>query len=554
MTHHSNEEQDGNVIIMSDAGKPIFWRHGKAEEILTMCGVIQAIRTSAASSELGEIQSLHKKNSVVVFMTVGAITLVSISKRKHSCEVLMKLQLEYLYDQILFTLTQQVQSVLLMNPNYDIGEALEASDTVMRGTLSDLDTTAGNVGPYLTGATDSIGPIPSGLRDAASMALLSVCQSTPNTVFAILMVREKLLSLVQPSYLPHQLHSSDLRLLLKFINSQEGLTSSAELWLPMCLPRFNSTGFLYAYSTCLHENTKLSLVLVSQMNSTDQFELFRNISTELRKELGLPVVIGSILQIVEQSDESEDPSEEKLDDVSWKRVDEPSSGGISSSEYTSSGDDVVEQVSYNPIHQEDADEYQRYPLLGAINDASDSEKLGVISAKFLNVGEVLHFVFRKDVQVRGHSSKECGMLPQCFSPPLEFPFLDENVKRRVWSFYQALCVRLRLGAASTEATLEGYHSFSQECGASADTNEEVTAHSNVAMELTECVPQSNCVTYVIDDTELFLAMNGRDFELYTIFPSSFPIKEATSCAAKLARILVAESASLFLMDPLTWKA
>ena len=73
------------------------------------------------------------------------------------------------------------------------------------------------------------------------------------------------------------------------------------------------------------------------------------------------------------------------------------------------------------------------------------------------------------------------------------------------------------------------------------------------MELTESVPQAHGMTYVIEEKLLFLAMNGKGFELYAIFPSSVPIQDATTSAATLARALVAESGKLFLTEPLTWK-
>jgi hypothetical protein len=61
-------------------------------------------------------------------------------------QLLMKLRLEYVYSQILFTLTQQVQSILIQNPNYDLEEVLEASETTMRNMLH--DTEGRHVGSY----------------------------------------------------------------------------------------------------------------------------------------------------------------------------------------------------------------------------------------------------------------------------------------------------------------------------------------------------------------------------------------------------------------------
>jgi hypothetical protein len=450
----SHNKEQWNVIVMSDGGKPIFWRFGKEEEILTICGVIQALRASASASGLGDLQSLRSKERSIVFMIAGSITLVAISKQGNAEEVqlLMKLRLEYLYGQIIFGMTHQVQTVLAQNPSYDLGEALQASETLMCAMLDDSGA-EGGVGPFLTGAVEVLGPIAGDVRDKASAALFEVAQKIPDTVFAILLLGEKLVSLVQPSYLPHQLRPSDLKLLNKFVNGQARLLTS-ELWSPVCLPRFNSSGFLYCYSTYLHEETKLTLVLVSQLNTTDQFELFRRGSTEIRKELSLPVPVDSVLKIAEHSEAAPSGSLSN-NDVAWKRLNEPSNG--SGNTIPVAGEENVPDVltdddAYNPLQQGDEDSSRRSSLLSEVYEATDPEKLAATTERYLKLGDVLHFMFRRDVEVKTHSSKECGLLPQCFSPPLDFPFVDACSKQRVWAMYQKLCLRMRLGAATTTAT------------------------------------------------------------------------------------------------------
>jgi hypothetical protein len=52
----------------------------------------------------------------------------------------------------------------------------------------------------------------------------------------------------------------DLHLLLNMLKSSPGLKSS-ETWLPLCLPKFNSNGFVYALIDYVREN--IGLVFVS---------------------------------------------------------------------------------------------------------------------------------------------------------------------------------------------------------------------------------------------------------------------------------------------------
>ena len=502
-----------------------------------ICSLVQALMASASASGLGEMQFLRSNSLSIVFMTIGAITLVGISKEAAETDstaghLVMKIRLEYLYAQIIFTMTQQVQSVLLQNPNFDLGEVLDTSTTVMRSMLG--DTAGDKLGSYLTGAIDVVGPISVEIRDMTSMALLNAATETPNTIFAILLVAEQLLSIVQPSYLPHQLRPSDLRILIKFITSQPGLVTS-ELWSPVCLPRFNSTGFLYAYSSCLNERTGLHLILISQISDTTQFDLFRNASFKVRKDLGLPMAINSVLQI-EKGDTGGS-------DVAWTRL-KDSVDECNDEEYVA--------LPHGHGHPDTS------PLVLEIETATDPERLAELVDEYSSIGGVHHFMFRKDVQVQGHSSKDCGTLPQSFIPPLDFPFVDAESKGQVWRTYEQLCLRMRLGSASSASTWRWYDETLSDFQSGAGNNETdvpalMSLSASVGMGLTESVPRTHGMTYVIEGKLLFLAMNGKGFELYAIFPSSVPIQDATTSAAMLARTLVSESGKLLLTEPLTWK-
>ena len=528
-----DREECPNIIVMSDAGKPVFSRFGNDTFLSKMCGLVQAVRTSvndARASDLGEIQSLTTNHMCVVFMTVGSITLVAISKHRSSrdseTEIYLRLQLEYIYSQIIFSLTEEIQSVYIQNPNYDLTEVLGASDTIMNGILDEASP-AGNVGPYMLGSIETIAPISDDLRDMASDSLLMLCNKTPNAIFALLLSGDKILSIVQPSYVPHQLTSSDLRILIHFITSQPGLLTS-ELWFPVCLPRFNSKGFLYAYSKCLDNITNLSVILVSQINTTDQFEHFRKASTWLRKELGLPNEVGSVLKITEDRHSIQ---ASKFDDVAWKRVSKrhdapprhnligskmPNSGpGISDDEGAEYRKALPTRLESSPQHSSQSMfRFDQNALLKELELACDPDFLNDCSEKYKSTAECLHFVFRKNFPVGKQDTKEQGgILSQVYSPPIGFPFIDTNSKRRIWSMYQRLSLRMRLGSGSMPLNelLEVYGKDA------ADEKDEgyqgIPRSACCAMAIAESVPDVKGLTYVMDGLELFLAMNGRDFEM-----------------------------------------
>jgi hypothetical protein len=487
---------------------------------------------------LGEIQSLRSYGMSVVFMVVGAITLVSISRRHEpgeEMELLMKLNLEYLYGQILFTLTSQVQNFLAETPNYDLNRSLEASESVLHSLMEQIES---NFGPFLAGAITVVGPLSPDIRDSSSLTLLRICQHIPDTVFAILAAGTCLVSLVQPSCLENQLCPSDLRLLINFSCNQPGLSGNSELWFPVCLPRFNSTGFLYAYCSYLDEETKLSLVLVSPNSSTGQFELFQKANSDIKSALMIPAPSRSVLRIAEAMGDRQDLNG---GNVQWKRQNnDQSTQKVEASNYVE-GD---KQVGAEDKIQE-TDITGRCRILKEVGLGAEPAKM---AEEFLHDENLLHFVFRAHIQVRGRNAKEIGYLPQCLSPALPLRFSDPFSMRRIWSMYQKLCLRMRVGSATAEAVWDAFDGVARKGGPPVHADD-----ASVAMKITESCPETNGITYAVSETELFFAINGRGFELYAISPSTLSIKQAASSGAKLARAILSKSRRLFLTSPLTWK-
>lgn len=134
-----------NILVMSEAGKPIFSKNGSEEEIARQCAIFQALRTAVNENKtlnLGEIQSLRSGKICIVFMTVGSVTLLSISAIEINgvveTEAFARLQLEYIFAQLIFTLTEQVQNIFIHNPGFDLRTMLTSSDNLMRGIIFDV--------------------------------------------------------------------------------------------------------------------------------------------------------------------------------------------------------------------------------------------------------------------------------------------------------------------------------------------------------------------------------------------------------------------------------
>lgn len=526
---HRGRCRGPNVIILSAAGKPIFVRYGSSsdaedggadaseDEWATACGVLQGLRANVLSfgleglergaSSLGDIQSISAGTRLIVFKHTEALTLVSISDRddgNHN-EAWLRLQLEYVYSQVIFILTSQVQAIFNKTPGYDLrsmmgpnvngsirnlldmfdpvdleqdsddapagdsGRRLSHASSCSHKSNADISANRGTgCGQFLTQGVECISPIPPEIRDNASRMIIHACgkrggnsSSGSGELFAMLVVGTRLVTIVQPSNPASQLHTSDLHLILTFVGRQPGLLTN-ELWFPLCLPRFDSSGFLYAYTSCLDPmGTGLSIVLVSPDNNTDQFESFRRAANTIRKNLGLPSVKTKVLRVFDSSSnasttsssvstpiisnnhrfgapvrsdsagelsgisiDSGDSERKKthLDDAAWKMKeesyddDEKEDDGNIARRIGALGrmrptvERQLSQTCYleNFLEEDDAfDEDEgkvtlnEAPLLTALKVALSASQQEEMMASYLELASAVHFVFRCDIYVNG---------------------------------------------------------------------------------------------------------------------------------------------------------
>ena len=429
-------------------------------------------------------------------------------------EAYLRMQLEHVYGQILLTLTEQVQSVFVQNPNFNLAESLGSCVTslITEAFTQGNDTTNTASGALFAGAVESVFPITPSVREDASRVLMDICQDTDNTVFALLVMagNKQLVSMVQPRHAPHQLSSFDLQLLLHFCHSRPGIATS-ELWFPICLSRFHSSGFLYTYTNCLDRDTGLMLILLSPDHSTHQFQLFRRAAILARRQLGLAQEVESVLRIINQEQEEEGAL--PCEDVAWKR-------SLDQEDYVDAslqgGGEMIPCVFKDGSppsslrHATNTKSILLEELQGALNPQVTDEILNECCA----VGKVQHFLFRLDAPIQTNPKETItGTVSQCLSCSLETHFPDASSRRRVYAMYQKLQLRMRLGSSTFESTRNALDSISREQAASEEEHMKGIGRHCPASCLVESPPEIQGVTYVMDGSELFLAMNGREFEV-----------------------------------------
>ena len=232
-----------HYIILSAAGKPIWTRHGDGGLISTYVGVIQTIISFYEDSK-DRLSSFSAGDTKFVVVNKGPLYLAAISRMLES-ETQLKLQLEALYMQILSTLTlPSLTHLFSIRPSTDLKRPLQGSETLL-STLAD-SFTKGSPSTLLS-ALECL-KIRKSHRQAINNTLLKTKVS--GLLYGLVVAGGRLVSVVRPK--KHSLHPGDLQLLFNMIFEAEAVKAGGgESWIPVCLPGFNSSGYLYMYVSFL---------------------------------------------------------------------------------------------------------------------------------------------------------------------------------------------------------------------------------------------------------------------------------------------------------------
>ncbi|XP_019360679.1 PREDICTED: vacuolar fusion protein MON1 homolog A [Gavialis gangeticus] len=248
-----------HVFVLSEAGKPVYSRYGSEEALSSTMGVMMAL-VSFLEAEKNAIRSIHADGYKVVFVRRSPLVLVAVARTQQSEQEIAH-ELLYIYYQILSLLTwTQLNHIFQQKQNYDLRRLLAGSERI---TDNLLDLMARDPS-FLMGAVRCL-PMAAGVRDAVSASLQQA--RAKSLVFSILLSRNQLVSLVRKK--DQFLHPIDLHLLFNLISSSSSFREG-EAWTPICLPKFNSSGFFHAHISYLEQETDLCLLLVS----TDREDFF----------------------------------------------------------------------------------------------------------------------------------------------------------------------------------------------------------------------------------------------------------------------------------------
>lgn len=251
---HAWQQQEKHVFVLSDAGKPVYCRHGSEEQLAALAGVMQAL-VSCIGLSGDQVRYVRAGRLRLAFLLRLPLILVAATSLPLSLQQLQA-QLVYVHAQILSVVTaSQLERVFSQRCNFDLRRLLAGSERFLDSLCDLMDRDPS----FLLGAVRCL-PLAPALRDNITQAMLKYCSKHKKLVFGLLVAEQQLVALV--GMRKYQLHHVDLHLLLNLVHASESF-KTAEAWTPVCLPKFDPSGFLHAHVSYLAEGSPACLLLLT---------------------------------------------------------------------------------------------------------------------------------------------------------------------------------------------------------------------------------------------------------------------------------------------------
>lgn len=286
-----------HYMILSSAGKPIWSRHGDLSLINSSMGVVQTI-ISFYEGMKDPLQGFTAGNARFVVATEGPLYFVAISRLGES-DIQLRDQLKALYLQILSTLTlPTLTKIFVHRPSSDLSTPLQGTESLL-SSLADSFTKGSPTS--MLGALECL-RIRKSQRHALNNAFLKA--RTEKLLYGLIVAGGRLVSVIRPRR--HSLHPSDLQLIFNMLFESGGIKSGGgENWIPLCLPAFNSSGYLYMYVSFFDESTgdeaepsaipsdeQIAIILISPDKESffDLKDMRDNVANSLKKNGHLAII------------------------------------------------------------------------------------------------------------------------------------------------------------------------------------------------------------------------------------------------------------------------
>lgn len=345
-----NKQDDNNVLqdklkqffVLSTAGKPIYSLNGSEDIILGYMGLLTTIVSTFQESLKTEFHHISQDGFLMVVMNKSPLLFVAMSRVPQelvpstgcsTSTAIVENQLKILYNYLLAVLSKPVIAKNFENRmNYDLRRILSPQDFHVLDTLSMALTYGFSVSDedkyQLHGALYLSSMLGNALqcakitntsraklnsifleskklrmkedqktgRPSILSKFLDVDLGRPianDLLFGLLLLDDKILNYMRPRN--HNLANEDLHTLLSTISASYKAIDreeSADLWIPLCMPNFNSSGFLYLLVKRLsipHCSKHVTIALLSGNKNSffDMKEVAEYISHRIRRSKSL---------------------------------------------------------------------------------------------------------------------------------------------------------------------------------------------------------------------------------------------------------------------------
>ncbi|VDK86379.1 unnamed protein product [Litomosoides sigmodontis] len=253
------------VFVLSEVGKPIFASCGHEEQLCSLVALIQTFVMVVTSwnDSLKRIRSGHVQIS---FSYRSPLILCIVSRDGFQLDA----QVDLVYKQMLSIIcrAQLVSIFETKGPNFDLRFMLKGTDrhlnAIVCGYRNDIAVFMRSIRIFPMAFAD---------REQFTSAILSAVNSAKLT-------NRQLITVVRMRGIA--LNPCDFHLLINLIDCNPSL-KNADNWIPICLPNFNDTGFLYAYVSFIWEGSSACLLLLSLERGA--FETLRGVKETIITKL-----------------------------------------------------------------------------------------------------------------------------------------------------------------------------------------------------------------------------------------------------------------------------
>ncbi|KAL1667017.1 DUF254-domain-containing protein [Schizophyllum commune] len=232
-------------FVFSDAGKPVFVSADgpDAERFTTTFGIMQAL-ISVFIDDGDKLRCINAGGTRITFLQRAPLYYACVSSWGEPESVQTRTHLDYLHLQILSIVTAaQLRRIFERRTNFDLRRLLNGAEGFLSSLLERMELD-------LALSTSSLWclRLDLGLRKRIAEALIP--PSKKEILYVVLMARGRVVTLIRPR--KHSVHPADIHILLNTVYAPSILNAPASTsWIPLCLPKFNPSGFVNAYISFL---------------------------------------------------------------------------------------------------------------------------------------------------------------------------------------------------------------------------------------------------------------------------------------------------------------